>query len=398
MNLGFNKRDRCYYGKYKDPEKGWKTKFIPVSCSSEQQAQEWFTNFLNTLDNTGATPTNVEVKKKVHTISTLFPLWAAYVQEVRTNRNGNPLDLTTKKSWQQRITCYVLGHSIAAVPLTTEAFTPVLILGWVEEIKARRLSKSTTKDIVMCLRTMIGDARKKGWITLTFNPVADEIVKSEVPAVETVAGAGNPIHLSKEAACQLMACGSVGIPLSRKVKNVLALCSGARSAEMQGLAWRHVDVKARTLTIDRQLKKGGETPRFGRCKAGSERTVPLHHLAVEALTHWKKMSLKTGPDDPVFPDPKTGWWCTGNAARNFRDDLRAADLSTQYQGKYNFDLHSTRRTFLTLLDDAGVSTEAASAMVGHAKKGVRKHYVKSHVERFVREIEKLPFDSVVLSL
>lgn len=395
ITLGFNQRDKCFFGKFKSPEGKWKTKFVPVAYKDEGAAKVWFADFLNGLA-AGSVPTNKQVTKTVHTLSTIFPLWDDYIHKVRTNKAGNPLDAATIVCWRGKASKYVLGSTLAHVPLTAEQFTPHVALAWVEWIKSLGVAKYTVKHIVGVARIMVGDARKKGWIDLPFNPFADEIVMSEVPAGETVAGKDNPIHLSKEEACQLMACSAASIPLYRKVKNVLALCTGARSAELQGLAWKHVDLKSRLLVIDRQLKKGGSCPVFGPCKRGSERTLPLHSLAVEALRHWQKVTGGSG-DDPLFPDPRTGLWCPANAARSFRDDLVSAGLSSQYQGKFAFDQHATRRTFLTLLDDAGVSSEAASAMVGHSRKGVRKHYVAAHVERFIREIQKLPFGKVKLT-
>jgi integrase len=69
-------------------------------------------------------------------------------------------------------------------------------------------------------------------------------------------------------------------------------------------------------------------------------------------------------------------------------------LSPLFQGSFNFDFHSTRRTFLTLLSAAGVSDTDISVLAGHRKKGVLKHYVANHMERYHGVIVKLPFDSV----
>lgn len=397
MNVSYNKRDKCYFGKYKNPiDNKWKTKFIPVSCGTEAEAKVWFAAFLDNLQQTQVVPVNLTVVAKVHTITSFYPEWEEYLTKVKTNKSGDPLDPSTIQGWLGKVRIYVLTHSLGNLPLTVDKFTPLAVVEWVEGLKRMGLAKYTIKDIVSALRTMIGDARKKGRITLPYNPIADEIVKSEIPVGETRAGKDNPIHLSKKSSCVLMSCESESIPLYRKVKNSLALTSGARSAELQGLAWKHVDLEAGTIEIVRQLNKGGQFPTFKGCKKKSERTLPLHPLAVLALTYWKKKALKTGNEDPIFPDPKTGLYCKANAARALRDDLRAADLSTQYQGKFNIDQHATRRTFRTLLADSGVDDTHADALMGHTKKGVRKFYIKDNLEKFIPAINLLPFSKVEL--
>jgi integrase len=396
IRLGFNERDRCFYGKYKDPrENKWKTKFVPKAYGDEEAARQWFADFLNQLG-TGAVPKNDEVRKTIHTLATAYPLWCNYLDTARTNKSGNLITVETAAAWKVRCRNYIIQHAISQVPLTVERFTPINLLKWLDWVKTLGLAKYTLKDVVQVGRTMVGDCRKKGWIDLPYNPFADEIIKSDVPIGETIAGKDNPIHLSQVEACTLMASDSELIPMWRKVKNVLVLCTGLRDGETCGLSWNRV--QGNLLVVDRQLKRGGVSPVFAPPKRGSIRTLPLHKLAREALESWKAASGGKG-DQPIFPSVipgHQGQYFRSDSADQFRMDLRAAGLSDQFQGRFPQTIHSTRRTFMTLLADAGVSDVDLSILVGHAGSGVRRHYVAAHVEKFVAIIQKLPYEKVRL--
>lgn len=381
--IGFNKRDNSWFGKYKDAETNkWKTKSIPTTCKTREQAEAWFAKWLSERS-TGVT------------IANLYPKVEAYWTTTKNNRQGDRIDPKTVNDWLSKIRHHVLPHAISQVPITVERFTPVMLIDWLEYIKSKDLATYTIKDARFVLKTFIGDARKKGWIDLPYNPVADEIVSSEIPIGRPKSGSDNPIHLSREQVVQLITCASEDIPLDRKVKMVVALTTGARDGELQALAWNHIDLKQRTMRIERQIAgRKNDAPVFKGPKKGSARTIPLHSLAVAALAKLRQ-STNSGPDDPVFPDMLGRFW-RGQSANFFRHDLLTAGLPEKYQGKFNFDFHATRRTFLTLLADAGVSSENAGILAGHQVKGVRKHYVASHIERFIGEIEKLPLQNVKL--
>jgi integrase len=396
LKVGYNKRDNCFFGRYK-LNNVWKTKFIPTSITTETEAKEWFRNFLETMKEKEAVPSNSEVIKKIHTIATVFPLIEEYWTNSRRNKAGDKLDPQTSADWISKVKGHILDHPISNVPLTAEKFTPVAIIDWLEAVKNKELATYTIKDTRFVLKTLIADGRKKGWIDLNNNPVADEIVKSEVPVGCPRSGKDNPIHLSKEEVIKLLSCESNSIPLDRKVKYVLALTSGCRDGELMGLCWRHIDLDKACILIERQLNYGpaSVSPPFTKPKKKSDRTLPLHPLAVQALTYWKEV-MKAQDCDPVFPDSE-GSYYRGKSANQFRHDLLAAGISDKFQGQFDFDFHSTRRTFMTMLEDADVSPETAGILAGHAMKGVRKHYVASHLERFVKEIQKLPLEKVTLN-
>jgi integrase len=272
VKVHYSSKDRCYFGKFKDPAtRKWRTKFVPVSFGTEPEAKQWFSDFLGTLESNQVVPLNTEVQKKLETIATIFPLVEKYWETTKTNKSGTKLDPKTVRDWVIKIRLHVLTHSIANLPLTQKTFTPVAIVDFVEHIKSKSLATYTIKDIRFVLKTFIADARKKGWIDLPFNPVADEIVSSEIPIGAPRSGKDNPIHLSKDETITLITCDAAIIPDWRKVKNLLGLTTGMRDGEIQGLSWEKIDLEKRFVVVDRQLVKGGLRPSFKPPKKGSER-------------------------------------------------------------------------------------------------------------------------------
>lgn len=395
--IGFNKRDKVFYGSYRDPGTNkTKTKSIPRTVADEASARSWLINFESELH---ASVAPVAVPAMV-TMRTLLPLWETHLKGERTSREGKPLDPRTIKKWVGCIKLHVLSHRIGDVPITNESFDPYLAIELVSALKQKLESTYYVRDCVLAARAMIGDARKKRWVNLYGNPFQDEMVFSEVPQASPLSGKNNPIHLSEDETKTLLTCEG-SIPFARRVATLVALSSGLRIRELQGLAWKHIDLKARTIEVERQIVQGGESPIFKAPKKESFRTLPLHPLAEKALRAWRKHFPSIDPEGPVFPR-NGSWdvyemWSNGPAsAAGFRADLRTAGLSDKYEGKHDFDFHATRRTFMTLLNNAGAPDEKVGALAGHAKSGVRRHYVKDHMVKFRPVIEMLPFDGLKL--
>jgi integrase len=73
----------------------------------------------------------------------------------------------------------------------------------------------------------------------------------------------------------------------------LALDSGARKAELQGLRWSDVDLATGSLRIERQFLRElhaeeGKPPRFGPTKTGRSRTLDLSAETVAMLREHKR--------------------------------------------------------------------------------------------------------------
>ena len=68
----------------------------------------------------------------------------------------------------------------------------------------------------------------------------------------------------------------------------LALDSGGRKGELQGLRWTVVDLIAGTMHIERQLMKAGPEPEFGPTKTREPRSLDIDEQTVTLLREHKR--------------------------------------------------------------------------------------------------------------
>ena len=79
-----------------------------------------------------------------------------------------------------------------------------------------------------------------------------------------------------------------------------AAATGLRASEQWALRWRHVDLAARTVSVEDRVDGFGE---FDTTKSeAGQRTVPLGKSTVADLSRWKAASRFSGDDDFVFPE------------------------------------------------------------------------------------------------
>jgi hypothetical protein len=185
------------------------------------------------------------------------------------------------------------------------------------------------------------------------------------------------------------------------VKDLLAMTSGLRDGELQGLAWSHIklDGPIPYVQVDRQRHQNGK---FAPPKKNSFRFIPLHDAARFALAWWKKEGWRLwttkspGENDAVFPNGKGGFWCPKSAAY-FRTDLAIARQPTQYAG-HDLDYHATRRSFSTYLENVGVTEDRVSELLGHAAEGTAKrHYIASSMAPKLEAIRQIDLSAVTLA-
>jgi integrase len=142
----------------------------------------------------------------------------------------------------------------------------------------------------------------------------------------------------------------------RRLWVLIAIFGGLRSSEVEGLRWKHVDLKKRVLMVP-----GSKT-------AGSWRSIPMH----EAIALAFHVVGRGQPDAPVV-EP----W--GNVRRDLRAALARADgvpfrkpgppKAGQTKPVRNLPALSPndlRRTFASWLVQAGVPLKVVAKLLGHA--------------------------------
>jgi len=79
----------------------------------------------------------------------------------------------------------------------------------------------------------------------------------------------------------------------------------------------------------------------------------------------------------------------------FRKDLSAAGLPTvmitDEKKRVRFVFHSTRKSFVSSLNAAGVDDDLRQILMGHARKGVtNRHYTAKELQRLKDAVATLP--------
>lgn len=397
----WNRRHRVFFAKYKVADQ-WKTKTLPVTCDTEEKAREWFKVWRDARDRTGVEPLNQDVvvdnRKTIRKLSKTWLDW---------KKSQPGVDRREMRTSSGLVKKWALPHAIADIDLENE-----LTLGhcteWVEWVMRSGRAPYTIRNIVSALRGFLVDARGKGWVQMRENPLLDPYIKRLVGGAEQVAGRNTIIHLKRDEVAKLLSCASAKIPNMRRVRNLLAIATGCRAAEIVGLCWddMRLDDPIPTVRVFRQLRTPGSKSEamFKDPKRKSHRILPLHRALVETLRAWKDegwrqhVGVPPQTDDPVFPNER-GHYSFGRCPVFFRSDLKAAGLPTLFDRKHRFTFHACRRTFMSLLEAAGVPREIIGALAGHAGSSVGdRHYIAKNLERFAEAVGRLDLKPVPLAL
>lgn len=277
---------------------------------------------------------------------------------------------------------------------------PLVILGdkhlrpWVVELGAKH-SSSTARNVYSTLRSMIDDAMAEGWVTLAGNPLRQPALIRALPPPRRETGV-RPLFVELEYAQAMVRCGRV--PVHRRVRYLVELCTGLSEGELAGRRWRDVDWcigpgEARPgprpvlQVVDALPTRGPDGwATMGRTKNEYRiRTLPLHAAAASALAWWwaegwrEYVGRAPAEDDPVFPGP-TGGFSRPAAAALLRTDLRAAGCPDRSHG-HPLTAQAMRRSFATYLDAVGIPEEVRGRLLGHVPKTVTgKHYTAAQIE------------------
>jgi integrase len=211
-------------------------------------------------------------------------------------------------------------------------------------------------------------------LDMTANPFHHRAVRAELPPPRPQWGRDKP-HIEPKDVGRFLACQPPAIPGWRWVKNAVALLGGARDGELLGLRWRAVKLDAEIphYKLEQQLArftKNGYAQLDDLKTMNAFRVVPLHPVAIERLQWWKSggwnawVKRTPGDDDFVFPNASGESW-RPRSAELLREDLANAGVPTRYNG-YALTEHGLRRTFSTLLHQAGVPTSTITEILGHS--------------------------------
>lgn len=135
------------------------------------------------------------------------------------------------------------------------------------------------------------------------------------------------------------------------------ILSGLRISELGNLRWRAIDFERRTLTVEES-----------KTEAGEGRMVDLAPMLVEELKAQWAEHVTAGLDDLVFPTTKGRKRDRSNSRGRLRTVLRRANEERGKQERPpigHVTNHTLRRTFASLMYEAGAQPTDVMAAMGH---------------------------------
>jgi integrase len=143
---------------------------------------------------------------------------------------------------------------------------------------------------------------------------------------------------------------------------VLALTTGMRQGELFALRWADVDLRRRTLYVQRSAQEVSGEITFVEPKTDlSRRRVALSTMAVEALKRRKSLAVtEDRHSELVFPSDRGHVLRKSNFLRKDWEPIRTAAKLPKVR------FHDLRHTAASLLLIEGVHPKVVSEMLGHA--------------------------------
>ena len=148
---------------------------------------------------------------------------------------------------------------------------------------------------------------------------------------------------------------------------VVAVTTGLRRGELQGLKWEDLDLEAGTLQVRRTLSEPRGGYIFEAPKSGKGRNIRLTQRAVAALREHRKRQLEERMQHAglwqdhglAFPSQVGTPLSGGNLNRSFKATLQRACLP-------EIRFHDLRHTCATILLRQGVNPKFVQELLGHA--------------------------------
>jgi integrase len=429
-SITYNEARRVWIASFKDVGGKWKAKWLPVSLERRHVVEAehffiaWYAEYLATK---GIKPANHRVTPATKTLATLAPRWLE-MREADPSTKPNTFNGLRSNMMNWCLDNPKFAHEkIEHLNLETD-FTAPVMRAWMMSLRGM---PSTNLTRVNTLSQFFYDAIREGWLDEnTANPFNKPAVRKMVRDISKDKADGRQIsHLTRDQVATLLGNDHRWISNYRRLRYLLAVGTGARDHEIQGLTFEDVflDDVVPYIRIERQLDKAGLMPPamyedlakagmtkkqistgvqavMSRPKRNSKRALPLHPVLVEALRFWRAKGYQTHtgyPHTPVSPLIPGGRWanraskrgptefCMPSSAMVFRIDLDRLQLPTTSMGK-SLVFHSLRHTFSTMLADAGVDESTIGVLLGHKRQSVAgAHYIHRNLAPLAEAVSML---------
>lgn len=275
---------------------------------------------------------------------TIKALAAHYIDEVLNPENSR-LTERTRSVYRQQLNDYILPKW-GDTPLGQ--IKTVIVQKWLDSIQRAPATRVKTRNVMSAL---FEHAIRYEWATQ--NPM-------------------HRVHQSSESISdpEVLTAGEVGALLTEvsgayRTLVTIAILTGLRRGELFGLKWKDVDFERGILRIERSIVDNA----VGEPKTkGSRRPLPITAEVVSALADWRQATEFQNPEDWIFASPASRgewpYWPNSVMVHYIKPAADRAGITK------NFNWHTFRRTFATLLNGEGADIKTTQELMRHASPAI----------------------------
>lgn len=198
----------------------------------------------------------------------------------------------------------------------------------------------------------------------------------------------------------------INTPHELQTANMIMLYTGMRSEELLALKWNDIDIKNRTINVNKALKYDGDKPYLGSTKTGKERTVLM---PPDLYDYLKGVYPKKKKDALVVCNSKGEYYSKSGWRSKYKSYIK--DLDIRYGGKFKskcsphyqqtiqgWTPYSLRHTSSTYGAVFGVNRKQLADNQGHDLATMQKYYEGDLLELRKKEIEKISYKKILEEL
>lgn len=259
------------------------------------------------------------------------------------------LEPTTIAAYEQHVRLHI-------VPLCGARKLSQLTKPMVEEYRDQlldKLSRSMARRVLRSLTSIVAEAERRGHVAknpcsgVTVRKASRDRVKPVIPTKNEIKAIIRAAQASEDA-------------MDAPLVTTQIFC-GLRASELRGLAWPQVDLKAKTLTIDRRADAKNE---IGHPKsAAGYRVIPLSDLVVSELRKWR-LQCPTTNLQFVFPSERFRVISHTSLHRLHLWPVQVA-AGVCDDGKARYSSHAFRHCAASLWIEQRVSPKRIQSWMGH---------------------------------
>ena len=177
-------------------------------------------------------------------------------------------------------------------------------------------------------------------------------------------------------------------PEHRRLLYETAFCTGLRAGELRALTVDALDMERSGLLLDAEWTKNRKPGIQPIPHALARRLAAFAGAGTASELYASKYArrdakLKGFPDNPLLYVPS-------HAARELREDLRAAGVAAFIAGEGKVDFHSCRVAYVTFILEAGATVKEGQVLARHATPGLTLNtYARTRNERLAELAEKV---------